>query len=97
ESDVTWLYGPLYKEDKYGFDIVDFKKQQHKKRQESSGGSSKGNVDIEAPTKDTSTMKDDDRDNNEQDKHSDHLKPILKKRSNVEKMISDASYSRLQS
>ncbi|KAG7839419.1 hypothetical protein KL942_003030 [Ogataea angusta] len=99
ESDVTWLYGPLYKEEKYDFDIVDFKKQQHKKRQESSGGIPQGNVDMATHSKNTSTMKNEtnDRDSNEKDKHFDHLKPILKKRSNVEKMISDASYSRLQS
>ncbi|KAG7691703.1 hypothetical protein KL929_005130 [Ogataea haglerorum] len=98
ESDVTWLYGPLYKEEKYDFDIVDFKKHQPKKLHESSGGSSKDNVDLATHSKNTSAMKNDnDRDNNEKDKHCDHLKPILKKRSNVEKMISDASYSRLQS
>ncbi|KAH3667218.1 hypothetical protein OGAPHI_002867 [Ogataea philodendri] len=93
ESDVTWLYGPLYKEEKHEFDIMDFKKHQKSKQQDhKSSGRPTSQTFVSCPSSNDSSPTSPCL----SDRFSEHLKPILKKRTNVEKMISDASYSRLQ-
>ncbi|GME91893.1 unnamed protein product [Ambrosiozyma monospora] len=137
DTDVTWLYGPIFKDEKH--DDLDLKiyrqsqqqrehhhKQQQKLKKEQrqshnhhhqhqlqddellddenhhthhhrrhslqrdSSGSSLSYMDEDMDVEDA-----DDEDENENGK-GEHLKPILKWRSNVEKLISEASYSRLQ-
>ncbi|CDK25688.1 unnamed protein product [Kuraishia capsulata CBS 1993] len=88
ESDVTWLYGPLYKEHHESDALLEGETRAPKEQALKPLPPKQAVTSITSEARSSSGSASPSMD--------PHLKPILKKKTNVEKMISEASYARLQ-
>ncbi|QPG73826.1 hypothetical protein FOA43_001141 [Brettanomyces nanus] len=106
DSDVTWLYGPAFREEDKplssdpSLSYSSLRPQHHRSSSYSTAKHSHlmSEPSVSSPTAVThgpAPVVDDNA--NDSTGNGEHLKSILKKKSNVENLIGDASYSRLQS